>query len=182
MCHSKIYLCINLISAKNYDQNYKNFHGRIIMKRIIKSIKDKLEIDNPNKYKDGYYQLSKKQKRLWISGLFFVGLMFFFIKSPNDKYSLNIVLAGDAIFAFVILAVSFIYSSLCYYPSFYFLHTKKERKEIAEKTTIILYQIWTVCLIIMMSLIIFNINYTYKHIGLLLLTVLFINVINHKKL
>jgi len=171
-------LAKEIIILKNNKENMKNF-----CKNLIQKFREKLELDNPEKYVDGHYQLSSKQKICWVLGLFLVGLVVLFIKIPNPKHhNLHIVLMGCSFFSSLILITSLIYSWLCYYPSIWCFNTKEERKKITKRTIIVLYQIWTIFLMVAIFGVIFGVNYNLKYFFIMLSLIVFFNFKNHKKL
>jgi len=152
-------------------------------KNLIQKFREKLELDDPEKYVDGYYQLSRKQKIYWAVGLFLVGFVFIFTKVPSDfPHPLYAFLTACVFFSSLMLVLSFIYSWLSYYPSIWLCNVKEERKKITKKTIIILYKFWTVFLIAEILCVVFIISYNFRHLAFLFFLILFFNFQNRKKL
>jgi hypothetical protein len=82
------------------------------MKKLIKNIREKLELDNPKKYVNGYYQLSKNQKKLWVAGLFVLSVLFWGIREAlilnQKKYSPEILIAVNLFSSVAIMVLSYI--------------------------------------------------------------------------
>ena len=127
---------------------------------LLKTIKEKLEMNNPKRYIDGYYQLSKKQKWLWVLGLFLMGVVFSIVRLLlNDKVSSFGVDLISCIIGSTLIEVASFALAFFFYRPYSFFNKKEERKILAKKTLVVLYQLWTVFLIVIMLAITFKIPF-----------------------
>lgn len=132
----------------------------------LKTIKEKLEIDNPKRYVDGYYQLSKKQKQLWVLGLFLIGVIFFCIKSLflDGHISFITKIVASFVSSLLITILSF-FVAFCLFCSIRIANKitdKMQLKSILKiNQSVFLYQAWTIFLILIIIAIIFKIPLHY---------------------
>lgn len=98
------------------------------MNNLIKTLREKLELDNPDRYINGYYQLSKKQKKLWVGGLFLGAWVFAIVRFivSDKEYSFDVVLITSVLCSIAIVFLSFI-STLPFFAIRHFIPIVKEK-------------------------------------------------------
>jgi hypothetical protein len=113
--------------------------------QLLKIIKEKLEIDKKERYVDGYYQLTRKQKVWWAIGWFVLVVGFVFVSSFFDR--------NNSLLAFIIgrTLVVLVFGFTMAIPFMFYSY-------LVKKSTIFIYQIITICLILTMIGIIFKID------------------------
>ncbi|NBV07393.1 MAG: hypothetical protein EBS06_09220 [Proteobacteria bacterium] len=129
------------------------------MKKIVIKLREKLELDNPERYANGYYQLSKMQKKVWVWGLFIASILFWCIRalvSFNQKnYSLDLVIE-------VILFSSVAILLLSYYAVFLIVISIRLSKKLFNSglnvEDVTKYILWTIFLFAIMFEIIFKVK------------------------
>ena len=135
---------------------------------LLKTIKEKLEIDNPKRYIDGYYQLSKKQKWLWLLGLFLVGVVFacgrVFVLTDIIKSSFDVMFIVVVLGSLSFVAVSLIPALLFYHifrnsAKYSSVEDRMDLEKNPNKKAVIFYQLWTIFFIVVLISIIFGIPF-----------------------
>ena len=139
------------------------------MKQLVGNIRAKLELDNPERYVNGYYQMSQNQKKLWIAGLVFLAILFSGLRalflSGKKEYlismDVHIILVLVSSIALVLLsyaAVFLIQLSVKFANKF--LNHDPKFDEVTK------YTMWTVFLICAMLQIVFKVEMPF--VGMLL--------------
>ncbi len=139
------------------------------MKQLVGNIRAKLELDNPERYVNGYYQMSQNQKKLWIAGLLFLAILFFCIRVlnvPDDKnypvptdMKIIIILSSSAVLLLLAYAAVFLIQLSIIFAKKLFSYDS-EFDDVAK------YIMWTVFLMCAMIQIVFKIEMPF--VGMLL--------------
>ncbi len=116
---------------------------------MFKRLRERMDILSK---KLSYYQLSKKQEILWILGIFLASVIFSFIMElfAGRNYPF-----GAFTIAYTILVITFSFTMALPWFGFCFF---------IKKSKIIIYQIWTICLVLTMIGLIFKIDLSQTNI------------------
>jgi len=145
----------------------KNF-----FKNLIQKFREKLELDNPEKYVDGHYQLSKRQKNYWVFGLLILAILFGYVRtlrvlnnSPqfSAQLSIDILVIITLLSSVAILLISYFVTFLLVRASRFSVMLSGRGPIVDDVTK---YIIWTVLLFAVMIQITFKIEMPF--VGFLL--------------
>ena len=139
------------------------------MKQLVGNIRAKLELDNPERYVNGYYQMSQNQKKLWIAGLLFLAILFFALRtlllSSKTKYliSIDVHIIIILVSAIALVLLSYVAVLLIQLCVFFVRKILNHNSDFGDATK---YIMWTVVLMCAMIQIIFKIEMPF--VGILL--------------